>query len=76
MVKAIPNAENKWEVIDGQQRLTTIFILLSYLYKEALNKNGENAKKYSLEYETRKSSKYFLEHIKDCSCTIDSNSKN
>src|SRR5574344_864750 len=75
VVKAIPNAENKWEVIDGQQRLTTIFILLSYLYKEALNKNGENAKKYSLEYETRKSSKYFLEHIKDCSCTIDSNSK-
>jgi uncharacterized protein with ParB-like and HNH nuclease domain len=44
----------KWEVIDGQQRLTTIYILLSYL-------NFGN--KYSVEYETRTDSKDFLKNI-------------
>jgi len=43
-----------WEVIDGQQRLTTLFIILSVL--------GETSV-YSLEYETRNSSKEFLEKI-------------
>jgi uncharacterized protein with ParB-like and HNH nuclease domain len=36
---------HKWDVIDGQQRLTTILILLSYL---------NNSQKYSIEYGTRK----------------------
>lgn len=47
--------KGSWEVIDGQQRLTTIFILLSYL-KEA---------KYTLEYATRQNSKSFLEAINE-----------
>lgn len=34
----------KWEVIDGQQRLTTIFLILKYL---------ESDNTYTLEYETR-----------------------
>ena len=42
-----------WEVIDGQQRLTTIKIILSYL----------EDKSYELEYETRKDSKDFLNNI-------------
>lgn len=46
--------KGSWEVIDGQQRLTTIYILLSYL--EATNK-------YALEYETRPDSKKFLDKI-------------
>jgi hypothetical protein len=46
----------KWEVIDGQQRLTTIHILLSYL---------NTTEKYFLEYETREDSKTFLLDIKD-----------
>lgn len=46
--------KGSWEVIDGQQRLTTIFIILSEL-------KGENV--YSLEYETRNDSKDFLNNI-------------
>ena len=42
-----------WEVIDGQQRLTTIYILLTCL--------GMNIP-YSLEYETRQSSAEFLKN--------------
>jgi hypothetical protein len=43
-----------WQVIDGQQRLTTIYILLS-----CLGKTNE----YTIEYETRTGSKDFLEKI-------------
>jgi Uncharacterized conserved protein len=44
-----------WVVIDGQQRLTTIYILLSCL--------SRNKKLFTIEYETRKDSKSFLEKI-------------
>lgn len=43
--------KGSWEVIDGQQRLTTIFILLTYL-------DCEN--KYNLKYATREDSESFL----------------
>lgn len=42
-----------WEVIDGQQRLTTIFILMKCL--------GISDRHYSLKYETRTGSGEFLE---------------
>ena len=45
-----------WEVIDGQQRLTTIFIILSEL-------KGENI--YYLQYETRKESDDYLQNISE-----------
>jgi uncharacterized protein with ParB-like and HNH nuclease domain len=55
-----------WEVVDGQQRLTTIYILLSYL-KDALEILGLPNNLFSLEYETREkkdySSKEFLQKI-------------
>lgn len=50
--------KGSWEVIDGQQRLTTIYVLLSYL------QDSESGKmEYKIEYETRSDSKYFLERI-------------
>ncbi|WP_149206078.1 DUF262 domain-containing protein [Flavobacterium johnsoniae] len=47
--------ENNFKLIDGQQRLTTIHIILSFLGK----------KSFSLEFETREKSKTFLENISD-----------
>lgn len=43
----------RFRVVDGQQRLTTIFILLTYLDKQ----------KYTLTYETRKDSEEFLKKL-------------
>ena len=49
----LPNDE--WfEVIDGQQRLTTIFIILKLL-------DGDNS--FSLKYQTRPKSEVFLENL-------------
>ncbi len=41
-----------WEVVDGQQRMTTSYMILSYLQHD----------KFSIEYRTRKSSSEFLAH--------------
>ena len=46
---------NKYKVIDGQQRLLTIYIILYFLEK----------KRFSIEFETREKSKIFLENISD-----------
>lgn len=51
------NIGGKYSVIDGQQRLTTIFIILYYL-NEIMKILGK--KKFTLEYETRKDSEEFL----------------
>ena len=48
--------KEKWEVIDGQQRLTTIFLILSVLRCENL---------YSLNYETRPGSALYLKNVPD-----------
>ena len=44
---------DSWELIDGQQRMTTIFLVLSYFKKEH----------YRLSYKTRESSEDFLNNI-------------
>src|SRR5690554_3496643 len=42
-----------WEIIDGQQRLTTIFLILKYLEKFVESER----KTFGLEYETRNTEK-------------------
>lgn len=48
----ITNKNNVYEVIDGQQRLTTIYLILKYLKEENI---------YTITYSTREDSKNFLE---------------
>ena len=50
---------NRWEVIDGQQRLTTIYILLACL--------GEK-NPYSIEYETRKEAQFKIDSEEKKGC--------
>lgn len=57
--KAISD-NTKWEVIDGQQRLTTIFILLSFL--NGLLNNDEIGL-YSIDYQTRGPFDDFLKQL-------------
>ena len=51
--------KKKYELIDGQQRLTTIFLIFRYM--KQLNLPFQL--NFSLEYETRKGSREFLERI-------------
>lgn len=57
------NGEIKWEVIDGQQRLTTLYLILTYLNTLLKEEHGIE-KLYTIEYETRPESWSFLEKIK------------
>ncbi len=50
----------RWEVVDGQQRLTTISLILEYL-KKVLEILGKE--KYTIQYETRPDSYEFLRNI-------------
>lgn len=58
-----------WEIIDGQQRLTTIYILYKYLMtkerisEETLEEDYGGKKLYHLIYATRKDSALFLEKL-------------
>ena len=64
-----------WEVVDGQQRLTTMFIIISYLTKEFLKVESlvedYGKETYSLRYETRPKSEVFLNNITDDKNNID-----
>lgn len=52
--------DGRYELIDGQQRLTTIYILLKYLKNEYKPKLKVN---YTLSYETREDSASFLDNM-------------
>ena len=53
---------NDFELIDGQQRLTTILILLNYIKKEYIPRTEI---KFTLEYETRGATASFLNNINE-----------
>ncbi|MBK8448728.1 MAG: DUF262 domain-containing protein [Saprospiraceae bacterium] len=65
-----------WELVDGQQRITTIRILLSYFIKTHLTgksfKDRFNKEVFSIDYETRNDSEQFLKNIiEDDNSSID-----
>lgn len=54
---------NKYDVIDGQQRLTTIYLVLSYL-KDKIVEDNYRSDFFNLKYETRNDSENFLKEGK------------
>ena len=56
VVKAIES--NKFEVIDGQQRLTTIYLILHYLNQDFVEASRD--KLFTIDYQTREIAKDFL----------------
>lgn len=46
--------KGSWDVVDGQQRLTTLYLIFSVLEKKS---------PYSIEYDTRSKSKEYLENV-------------
>lgn len=61
--------DSKYEVIDGQQRLTTIYLILHYLNQDFVENRRDQL--FSLDYQTRDSSKDFLLNLQE-----DRNEKN
>ncbi len=55
--------KTSYELLDGQQRCTTLFIILSILKKVGILISDKSL--YTISYKTRTASKTFLEHIKN-----------
>ncbi len=53
-------SELEYEVIDGQQRLTTLYLILHYLNQDFVESRRD--KIFTIDYETRETSKEFLQH--------------
>lgn len=66
----VSKMNGEWEVLDGQQRLTTIYIILEYL-KDGLSFFGKQ--NFIIRYQTRPDSDTFLRNIdfKNCEENID-----
>jgi hypothetical protein len=62
-VVVAPLSDGTWSVIDGQQRLTTIFLILSF-FNEGYTEQRRK-KLYSISYETRPASAEFLKAPQD-----------
>ena len=56
-------ARQQWEVVDGQQRLTTIRIIFEYLMQEHAGHGLQHKDIFGLHYETRKDTQAFLRDI-------------
>lgn len=62
LVVCFNESENAWEVIDGQQRLTTLFLMFS-LKKERLQEDNPDLEIFNLSYMSRPDSEKFLKNI-------------
>lgn len=62
VVAKVKGREERYEVVDGQQRLTTLYLLLNYLVSHD-GQVGEVGK--TLSFDCRPNSNYTLEHIQD-----------
>lgn len=62
-------SDNTYEVIDGQQRLTTIYLILYYFNQRVIEEDREEI--FSIDYETRQSSHEFLQDLKRDSINSD-----
>jgi hypothetical protein len=54
--------DDSWELVDGQQRLTTLYLIFQYLKGTHL---PSAATSYSITYETREGSKAYLEQLSE-----------
>lgn len=50
--------DGRWELIDGQQRLTTLYLIFQFMENQGLQSAGAG---YTMEYETRTGSQGFLQ---------------
>lgn len=51
-----------WELVDGQQRLTTLFLIFVFMQRENLQSSGAP---YSITYDTRPGSEAYLQELDD-----------
>ena len=56
----VKRCDDSWELIDGQQRLTTLWLIFNYMHKRGFKRNGPT---FNLKYETRVDSKDYLESL-------------
>ncbi|REG48989.1 uncharacterized protein DUF262 [Paraburkholderia sp. BL6669N2] len=54
------DSESTWELIDGQQRLTTLFLIFAFMQREGLQNAGTP---YSIKYDTRSGSEDYLQKL-------------
>ena len=57
----VKDKDGQWELVDGQQRLTAIFLILKYFNERLAEKYQKSI--FSIEYETREDSKKYLESL-------------
>ncbi|MCY1016077.1 DUF262 domain-containing protein [Pyxidicoccus sp. MSG2] len=54
------DGEAAWELVDGQQRLTTLFLIFVFMQRERLQSSGAP---YSITYDTRPDSEAYLQQL-------------
>ncbi len=72
VVQKTKEREDSYNVLDGQQRLTTLFLIITYL-EERRFEDGYNQELFTLNYETRPESEIYLEEGKFKAGIDDSN---